>query len=353
LLHPILTQPRRRRLFLALWLPVGALVPLVPFWHAGGGLEGAWALALWGEALAVPVLASWYVSRFATPFRTPARGEWQIVAAVTAAAVATSAGWLGAGWLGLAVLPSEDWPPAALFPHYAPQAFAAAIVVFVAMSAVHYGLGAADRSEDALRRVYAADVAAREAELRALRAQVNPHFLFNCLHSIGALVTADPAGARRMCGALADFFRDSLRAGTQPRITLDSEIALVGRYLEIERVRFGDRLRPSIVLATDARMALVPPLLLQPLVENAVRHGISTLVDGGEVIVDARRRADRVEAVVENDFDEEGRRPGTGVGLTNVRARLAAAYGDRARITAKASGNRFRVMISLPVEEDA
>jgi two-component system, LytTR family, sensor histidine kinase AlgZ len=339
-------------MFAAIWLPLGAAVTLGPYLRAGGGLEGAWALVLWGETLVAPALASWYVARFAASPGTSARGEWRIVLSVAIAAVVASAGWLGAGWLGLTVLAPADWPPAALFPLYAPQAFAAAVACFVGMSAVHYGLGAADRSEDALRRVYAAEVAAREAELRALRAQVNPHFLFNCLHSIGALVTADPAGARRMCSALAGFFRDSLRAGTQPRITLDSEIALVGRYLEIEHVRFGDRLRPSIALAAEAKTALVPPLLLQPLVENAVRHGISTLIDGGEVVVDARRRADRVEAVVENDFDEEGRRAGTGVGLANVRARLAAAYGDRAHITAKASGSRFRVTISLPVEED-
>jgi two-component system, LytTR family, sensor histidine kinase AlgZ len=351
LIHPLLSHPRRRRLFVAVWIPLGALATLVPYWRAGGGLEGSWAIALWGEALAAPALASWYVARFAASPGTSARGEWRIVVAVAIAAVVASAGWLGAGWVGLTALAPADWPPAALFPLYAPQAFAVAVACFVGMSAVHYGLGAADRSEDALRRVYAAELAAREAELRALRAQVNPHFLFNCLHSIGALVTADPEGARRMCTELAGFFRDSVRAGTQARIPLADEAALLRRYLEIERVRFGARLRVSIDVAPEAHGVLVPPLLLQPLVENAVRHGVATMLEGCDIEIDVRRQGERVDVAVRNSYDEDGRRPGTGVGLANVRSRLDTAYGGRGRIRVQAGDGHYAVLLSLPVEE--
>jgi two-component system, LytTR family, sensor histidine kinase AlgZ len=338
-------------MFVTLWLPLGALAGVGPFWRAGGGLEGAWALALWGEVLAGPALASWYVSRFAASSAAPARGEWRTLATVLIAAVVTSTAWLGVGWLWLTVVPQPDWPPAELFPLYAPLAFVAAVASFIGMSAVHYGLGAADRSEEALRRLYAAELTARKAELRALRAQVNPHFLFNCLHSIGALVTSDPDGARRMCSELAGFFRDGLRAGTRTTIPLGDEVALLRRYLEIERMRFGARLRASFDVASDTEAVMVPPLLLQPLVENAVRHGVATLIEGSDIRIGIRRQGERLEVEVENDFDDEGRRHGTGLGLVNVRDRLDAAYGGRARFRVEAADGRFSVLLSLPAEE--
>jgi LytS/YehU family sensor histidine kinase len=186
-----------------------------------------------------------------------------------------------------------------------------------------------------------------------LRAQVNPHFLFNCLHSISSLVGTDPTAARHMCIELAEFFRESLRAGGQPRITLEAEAALVRRYLAIEHLRFGDRLNATVSVAPDVERALVPPLLLQPLAENAVRHGIATLVEGGDVTIVAARRGDRVEITVENSFDADSRRPGTGIGLVNVRGRLEASFAGRATLKATASGTRFQVMLSLPLEETA
>jgi LytS/YehU family sensor histidine kinase len=219
------------------------------------------------------------------------------------------------------------------------------------MCAINYAIAAVDERQAAVSRALEAEIEAREAELRALRSQVDPHFLFNCLHSISALVTTDPAGARWMCLELAAFFRESLRAGAQPRIPLATEAGLVQRYLDIERRRFGDRLNASIAVAPDAEGALVPPLLLQPLAENAVRHGIATLVAGGDVTIQVARSGDRIEVRVENPFDAEGRRGGTGVGLTNVRARLETTYAGRATLRVQTADGRFRASISLPVEE--
>jgi len=180
---------------------------------------------------------------------------------------------------------------------------------------------------------------------------VDPHFLFNCLHSISALTTSDPAGARWMCLELAEFFRESLRAGAQSRIPMAAEVALVRRYLAIEKRRFGERLNAEVTVAPDAERTLVPPLLLQPLVENAVRHGIATLVAGGSVILAVTRKGDRVDVRVDNPYDADERRGGTGIGLKNVRARLDASYSGRAALTVEASDGRFHARVSLPVEE--
>ena len=346
-MHPIVGDRRRLRTFAVLWIPVGVLVTVLPLWWVGGNLEDAWTVALWGEALAVPALAFWYVYRFTA---LSASTE-QILITIITATLATTALWLGAGrvwlWLVSSIAPS----PNALFARFAPLTFVAGAMTLVAMAAVHYAIAAGDEGRAAAERALHADVAARDAELRALRSQVNPHFLFNCLHSISALILNHPEGARRMCLELADFFRDSLRAGSLPRIPMEFEAALVRRYLDIERVRFGDRLRATISVAPDVERALVPPLLLQPLAENAVRHGIATLVDGGDIAIAVTRQGNRVSVAVDNAFDPDGRRPGTGVGLANVRARLETSFGSDASLRVDTEDTRFRATVSLPYLE--
>jgi len=191
--------------------------------------------------------------------------------------------------------------------------------------------------------------------VEALAVALPASLLFNSLHSISALTTADPAGARRMSLLLGEFLRLSLKLGARERIPLAEEMALVERFLGIEQVRFGDRLRASVTLDPDAVHCEVPALLLQPLVENAVRHGIAELVDGGHIDVQAGRQGDRLTILLENPCDPERRsRSGAGVGLANVRGRLAAAFGADARVTAAERDGRFHVELSLPaIEADA
>jgi hypothetical protein len=348
-MHPILSSPERRRVFAAAWVPIGALAGALRFGAAGAPLGEAWPFIIWGEALAAPILASWFACRFA-PFH---RGGERIVMTVGGAALVTAAVWVAAGRAWLWMVVPEGSLADVLFPRLAPLAFGAAVVLFIAATAVQYALAAADESHAERRRVLEADVTARESELRALRAQIDPHFLFNCLHSISALIGSQPSAARQMCLELAAFFRESLRVGSQPRIPLATEAALVEQYLAIEQVRYGDRLRVDIAMTPDVEAALVPPLLLQPLAENAVRHGVATLVDGGDVTISIVRRGRYVDVRVENPYDPADTRPGAGVGLANVRARLEATYGGRADFRVAATGTRFTAALSLPVEDAA
>lgn len=345
--HPVLSQSHRLRLFLTVWPFLGAAVGVVPFLFAGGRLEHAWPAALWGELFVIPVLASTFVCRSA-PVSTS--NPWRVLATIALAAAITAGFWLEAGQLGLWLVSSLEPEPIAVFEHMALPAAIGAALVFALACAVSYALIAVDETQTFVARALTADINAREAELRALRAQVNPHFLFNCLHSISSLTGSNPAAARQACIELAEFFRESLRAGSQPRIALSTEIELVSRYLAIERLRFGDRLAVDIKMSPDLAATTVPPLLLQPLVENAVRHGIGTLLDGGTISMTVSRSDNRVVVTVENPFDPDEKRQGAGVGLRNVRARLETTYGPSAAIRAEARDSRYLVSLWFPID---
>jgi LytS/YehU family sensor histidine kinase len=215
--------------------------------------------------------------------------------------------------------------------------------------ALHYVLLAFEAAREAERREAEMRLLAREAELKALKSQVQPHFLFNCLNSISALAASDPARAREMCLGLADFLRRSLAVGEKTSIRVGEELWLARSYLEVERVRFGDRLLVEEAIEPSGEECLVPPLLLQPLVENAVVHGISTLAQGGAVRLEARRTGNRLRIVIENPFDPDvPLRPPGGLGLKIVRDRLTALYGSDAIFAARRLDGNHLAVISIP-----
>ncbi|MGO9257298.1 MAG: sensor histidine kinase [Bryobacteraceae bacterium] len=173
----------------------------------------------------------------------------------------------------------------------------------------------------------------REAELRTLESQVNPHFLFNCLNSIRALVAEDPAKAQDMITRFAAILRYNLNRDLNRLVPLADEVEVAADYLALESIRFEERLRVRFEIAADAARAPVPPMLLQTLVENAVKHGIARLPAGGEVTVRAAMDGGRLVLEVENT----GRLPppdpaGAGLGLKIARDRLRLMYADRAKL---------------------
>jgi LytS/YehU family sensor histidine kinase len=193
---------------------------------------------------------------------------------------------------------------------------------------------------------------ATEAELRALRAQLNPHFLFNALTTIGYLIQQAPPRALDTLLRLTSVLRGVLRRSKTDFSTLGEEIELVGAYLDIERARFEERLSVTIDVAADARDLMVPTLLLQPLVENAVKHGIAPLRRGGQVRVTAVRESHRLRIRVEDTgagFDPASTPADHGVGLRSVADRLRAHYGSEARLDLRSQvGQGATVEIDLP-----
>ena len=187
-----------------------------------------------------------------------------------------------------------------------------------------------------------------EARLQALQARIRPHFLFNSLNAVLALIRRDPRRAERSLEDLADLFR-TLMSDARQFVRLADEIALLERYAEIEHLRLGDRLRITWDLDAAPPDALLPALVLQPLLENAIYHGVEPGTAAGDVLVQIERRGDRVHAVIENPYIEaEQRRAGNRMALENVRERLALFFDAEARLDARALGDRFRIDIEIP-----
>ncbi len=169
-----------------------------------------------------------------------------------------------------------------------------------------------------------------QAQNQALRMQLQPHFLFNTLHSIATLMHTDVEAADRMVARLGDLLRKSLERNGDQEIRLDQELEFLGAYLEIEQVRFQDRLRVSLEIADEVRAALLPTFILQPLVENALKHGFARRSQGGRVAIRAWREAETLRLEVQDDGDGPPTHHREGIGLASVRNRVRLLYGDQA-----------------------
>jgi two-component system, LytTR family, sensor histidine kinase AlgZ len=200
-----------------------------------------------------------------------------------------------------------------------------------------------ERDEAEARRL------AAEAQLASIESRVQPHFLFNTLNSIAALVHDDPAGAERMTGQLASLLRSALDSSANPLVTLEEELRVVRAYLDIERVRFGDRLRYDVKLDEGTASVTVPRMALQTLVENSVKYAVSPRREGGSICVTAAATDGRVRVTVEDDgpgFNPAHRPEGHGLALLD--ARLAMLFGDRASMRVDSRAGHTGVTLDVP-----
>jgi two-component system sensor histidine kinase AlgZ len=344
-MHPILATRARLLLYLAGWIPVLALLDYL-MWTPGSGswvdntVENTRVLGPACLVFAFACLSPWPICRV-RPLRL---NEAATLAAAWAAIAAAAAATLtGTAW---AMARMRGRPAAHL-----DLLFIMGVILYLLSAGLHYAVLAAEASREASLSAAEAQSLARDAELHALRMQINPHFLFNSLHSIAALATLDGPRAREMCIKLADFLRSSLGLGERQSIPLREELALARSYLEVEQVRFGARLHFSEDIQESCQECDVPVLLLQPLVENAVKHGVAGMLEGGPIRLSVQRYGESVRIAVENGFDPDAATPNRlGVGLTHVRRRLQLRYGDAATFEAGGRDGVYSVELRFPCE---
>ena len=351
-MHPLLASRARLGAYLLGWAPIALLL-------TGIARSQGWT---WAEAacLALPLcllasllfLSAWFLCR-ALPLGRTIEGLGAHGAAWGMAAILMSGLWAGLAWIlarMLAWIPGLEALPQRVGSAL-PVLTGLGILLYLASVALSYLMLAQDRAIEAERKGAELQLLAQESELKALRAQLNPHFLFNSLNSLSALTAVDPVRAREMCVLLSDFLRRSLGLGERRLVALREELELARAYLAIEQIRFGARLQVLWTVEAAAEPALLPTLLLQPLVENAIKHGIAALPEGGTLSVAAEVLEGHVVLKVDNPLDADSPAPqGLGLGLRQVRQRLLGRFGSRARLEAVVQDGIHRVTLVFPLE---
>jgi two-component system sensor histidine kinase AlgZ len=310
----------RALLFVHASLAVGTLFVAPNF-------SGWVTLVALGSGTALPGVLLWLL---ATCGLKRALGELPSVAqasvAVLLGAACGLAGAVPTVWLSTDAVSPFAW----LAPALAGAAFAAVLYMWLQLR---------------VQATLPADTTARLAELQS---RIRPHFLFNTLNTALALVRLDPARAEGVLEDLAELFRVAI-SDSGESVSLAEEVALAQRYLAIEQIRFGERLKVSWELDADAGAARVPPLLLQPLVENAVRHGIEPAPAGGSIRVRTRVKGGRVQLTIVNSLPDAPSRPGNGIALRNVRERLRLMHDVAAQFDVHREDTFYRVQIGIPL----
>lgn len=192
----------------------------------------------------------------------------------------------------------------------------------------------------------------RETELKLLKSQINPHFLFNSLNSISSLTLSEPKRARQMIIKLSDYLRYTVSADKEKLLPLEKEIENAQRYLEIEKVRFGEKLQFRFEIDERCIKQTIPPMILQPLYENTIKHGVYESSEPIVVQTNCTKHIDRFEIVIKNNFDPDAlQRKGTGTGLNNIRERLGLIYGNKELLKTEKKEKEFIVQLIIPINQ--
>ena len=314
------------------------------FGNRSGSSDTLLTIGITVMVMAQGLLLSHYVRGLVTRWGWKQLGWRQLVPRIFLTALIMAAIWSVVGYgycYGIVRLPwpSEKFSPFALVG----LSTVNGTLLYVGWFCVYFFYHLSDRFNRSEIERLRLSTNVKEAELRALKSQVNPHFIFNSLNSLRALIDENPARAREAVTQLANLLRYSLQSGQLETVPFEDELRIVNDYLALEQVRHEERLRVRLDIAPETLALPIPPLLLQTLVENAVKYGISDRPEGGEIAIIARRESDSLMLRVTNPGDlsapaSRRRAVSTGVGLRNAAERLRLLFGERATLKLRADG---------------
>jgi len=344
--HPILTQGRIFKLYALVWLVLIAVhycinwfvyqVPIGP--AVADSLIYNVLMFFLGLSLWFPIF---YIDRSKDTFSITL--QYLIVGAVLVSI------WLFLGYELLSIILSKE----NLDLLFVKNAFVIRAtlggLMFMLFVMIYYMLIFYNELEEKNRQHETMNRILRETELNALKSQLNPHFLFNSLNSVSSLTITDPDSAREMINKLSDFMRYSLKKNDDKLLPLREELRNIARYMEIEKVRFGDRLQCEAEVPEQCKSLMIPVLLLQPLYENAIKHGVYESIEPVNIRTYCRFIENNLEISIINNYDDEASPyKGEGVGLANVEDRLRLLYNRSDLITINKENHYFEVLLKIP-----
>ncbi|WP_331350847.1 sensor histidine kinase [Cellvibrio sp. UBA7671] len=350
-MHPILSQPRRLLWYVLAWIVPGILLA----WTLVAENSVAWSSALFFALPAVHfygfILTSSYFVCRSLPIRQ--RTALRVVSVFGCASLLSSLLWilLCVFWSKI-IGDATGYPDGVLIDRQLTSLlFVAALLLYLVSLLAHDVFIAFENIRSAERQQIASQLLARDAELQMLRSQINPHFLFNSLNSISALTSINAAAARDMAIELGTFYRKTLAISARQQINLGEEVELCKHFLKIEKIRFGQKLQVSWEIDPAALTAQVPAMFLQPLLENAIKHGICNLSDGGVVQIKSVIENSWLHIAISNPVDPESPSViGTATGLKNFKARIHSLYQEKSRISWYKAHNNFYLDMIIPFE---
>jgi len=302
-----------------------------------------------GAILGILGMAIWYVVRYNDPEKS---AVGQMIASHLAASLVFTGLWiLSSGIVVKSVINDPVYTPY-LYTQLTNRILGG-LLFYALLTGIFYIYVYREHNREKRIRETEWEQQVRDAQLRALKSQINPHFLFNSLNSIASLTLTNPEKAHRMVIALSDFMRYTLRMHQDDMVPLEVELKNIRLYLQIEEIRFGNNLQYRFETEKECCDHLVPNLILQPIFENAIKYGVYEASIPVEIRLEAQNKGDHMEIRIINDFDPESvPRKGEGVGLSNINNRLRLIYGNSRLLTAELGDNQFKVILIIPYKID-
>jgi sensor histidine kinase YesM len=295
-------------------------------------------------------IAIWYLIRYSLPGK--AAGITVYVNHFTSL-ILLMVFWLGTGYATLNFIFSDNRVYTGFLGLSLPYRLVTGIALYAFIGLVYYLIILYRDLQEKAKAEARLNELLKESELNMLKSQINPHFLFNSLNSISSLTITDPSKAQEMVVKLSDFLRYSVSANVNTLTTLEKEMHNIQRYLEIEKIRFGDKLMFEFMADEGCRERKIPVLILQPLYENAIKHGVYESTEQVKVQTSCKSARDYFEITISNDFDPSAPpRKGSGIGLKNIRERLRLMYRNDSLLKTFSRENVYTVVLTIPNQQN-
>jgi two-component system, LytTR family, sensor kinase len=347
MIHPVFQSLRSISVYFGTWILIAGIHFSIIYFQFPFSLNIAIADSLiYNGLLCVIGIAMWYVIRYTLPDN---RSGFSLLFNQFTYLVLLLVFWTGASWASLNLLFNKDSIYMNFLVLSIPYHFVAGVFIYAFTGLAYYLIIIYRDLQEKAKAETRLNELLKESELNMLKSQINPHFLFNSLNSISSLTITDPGKAQEMVVKLSEFLRYSVSSNINTFTTLAKEIQNIQRYLEIEKVRFGEKLVFEFLLDGDCSIRNIPVMILQPLYENAVKHGVYESTEPVKVITRCNTFPDYFEITINNDFDPEApARKGSGIGLRNIKERLRLLYRNDSLLSTKVENNVFRVVLTIP-----